>query len=131
MKIKEVRQNLGDRLKEQGWEHEFKCKGKDFTVRAKKEGAEFEMNLLNLKKLFKDLSGGQRLTAWRNLGDRMIFNLEKQLTTNVIKDEAVKQMDDMREEGDIVDLKPTQKCQKKDTSQPKDTKKATKSQKDT
>ena len=130
MKIKELRQNLGERLIEQGWEHEFKCKGRDFALFAKKDEQAFRMNLMNLKELFKDLSAGRRLTAWKNLGDKLIFELEKQLTTNVIKDEAIKQMDKKREEGDIVDLKPTQ-CQKKDTSQPKSTKKATKSQKDT
>ena len=107
MKIKEVRQKLGERLYEQGWEHEFKCKGKDFALFAKKDEQAFRMNISNLKELFKDLSAGQRLTAWKNLGDKLIFELEKQLATNMIKDEAISQMDEMREEGNIVDLKPT------------------------
>ena len=95
MKIKEVRQNLKPRLEEQGWEWDITKKGKDFQLFAKKNDQALRMNLQHMKELFGGMAAGQRLTAWRALGDKLIFELEKQLTVNQIKEKAIEKMDEM------------------------------------
>ena len=125
MKIKTVRQLVGGTLTEHGWENDITYlkgvrKGKGFNFFVKKNGYAHNITIKNLDEVLK---GKDIEASLKALGKNFAYNLEEQLTIQLLSEKSVDKLEDsISEEVDAEIVEEMNKelgIKKKKTTKPK------------